>query len=217
MTLRSSLTARPWTPTAREELPVSSRLAIPTARLGLFVFMVVVTVLFTLLASAYLMRMTMPDWRPLSEPPVLWANSMFLLLSSLALYVTSVAFRRGRPKVAIGGFLVGVALAIAFLVGQMLAWWQLGTLGYYLASNPANTFFYVLTTLHGLHLVGGLLALGWAAVRLGDGANPMAARQSLDLCVLYWHFLLLIWVGLFALLLADNDGAIVMPGMNHTM
>ena len=71
------------------------------------------------------------------------------------------------------------------------------------AGNPANAFFYVLTALHGLHLIGGLVVLG-----PDDGASCRAAvrssvdlRLSVELCAMYWHFLLLVWLVLFALLL----------------
>ena len=92
------------------------------------------------------------------------------------------------------------ATVFAFLIGQLLAWQQLNAGGYYLASNPASTFFYLLTAVHGLHLLGGLVALGRAAIRVRRGVDPNRLRLSLELCAMYWHFLLLVWLVLFALL-----------------
>jgi cytochrome c oxidase subunit 3 len=92
------------------------------------------------------------------------------------------------------------ATVFAFLIGQLLAWQQLNAGGYYLASNPASTFFYLLTAVHGLHLLGGLIALGRTALRVRGGVDPDRLRLSLELCAMYWHFLLLVWLVLFALL-----------------
>ena len=93
-------------------------------------------------------------------------------------------------------------LAVAFLVGQLLAWRELVAAGYALASNPANSFFYLLTAVHGLHVLGGLVAWpgdarGWR----GSETETEEVRLSVDLCAIYWHFLLFVWLVLFALLL----------------
>src|SRR5690606_37080423 len=94
---------------------------------------------------------------------------------------------------------------VAFLVGQLLAWRQLNGLGAFDISNPAIAFFYLITALHGLHLLGGLVA--WARTTLGLWRRPDPARAALRirLCATYWHFLLLLWLILFGLLFSGND------------
>ena len=87
------------------------------------------------------------------------------------------------------------------LVGQLLVWRQLGSLGYFVDSNPSNSFFYLITGLHGLHLLGGLVAWFRASVRLWRGAEVAKIRMSVELCAVYWHFLLLVWLVMFGLLL----------------
>ena len=110
--------------------------------------------------------------------------------------------RRGQFGRASAGMLAGGLTAIAFLVGQWLAWRELQAAGYYAAGNPANAFFYVLTGLHGLHLLGGLVVWGWTVARMSRGRVALAAvRTSIELCTVYWHFLLFIWLVLFGLLL----------------
>jgi cytochrome c oxidase subunit 3 len=95
-----------------------------------------------------------------------------------------------------------------FLIGQVWAWKQLYATGQYGVSSPAFTFFVLLTAIHGLHLVGGLVVWGRAAVRIRRGLEQAelpevaALRQSVQLCATYWHWLLLIWLVLFAILLA---------------
>lgn len=216
MSLFGALVAKPWLSSSGSGFPASGRLRIPTARLGLIFFLVVVTVLFLLLTVAYLMRMGFGDWVPLSEPPVLWLNTLALVLSSAALHWSWAAVRQGRRDSAWTALLAGGLFAALFLVGQLVAWRQLDALGYYVASNPANTFFYLLSALHGLHLLGGLVAWGRTARKFRRAAGINELRPSVELCTLYWHFLLVVWVALFGLLLADNGGAgAVLQPMRH--
>jgi cytochrome c oxidase subunit 3 len=198
MSILGPLSAKPWLESGSGEFPASGRLRIPTGRLGLLIFLVVVSVLFLLLSAAYVMRMGFGDWVPLDEPPILWANTLALVLSSAAFHYA------GRSPAAL---YAGGVFAALFLAGQLVAWKQLDGLGYFVAANPANTFFYLLSALHGLHLLGGLAAWGRAAGKLRHGGAPAGLRQEIRLCALYWHFLLVLWLGLFGLLLADNGGA----------
>jgi len=69
------------------------------------------------------------------------------------------------------------------------------------ATNPSSSFFYLITAVHGLHLMGGLLVLGRTTVRVARGADLRKIRLSVELCATYWHFLLVAWIALFALLL----------------
>jgi cytochrome c oxidase subunit 3 len=216
MSILGTLAGKPWLESGAGEFPASGRLRIPTGRLGLIIFLVVVSVLFLLLAAAYIMRMGFGDWVPLDEPPVLWLNTLALVLSSAAFQWSWVGVRRGRAGSARTGLFAGGLFAALFLAGQLVAWRQLDVLGYYVASNPANTFFYLLSALHGLHLLGGLVAWGRTAGKLRHFGAASELRPEIELCALYWHFLLIIWLALFGLLLADNGGpgAVLQP-MRH--
>jgi cytochrome c oxidase subunit 3 len=116
-----------------------------------------------------------------------------------------MAARRGDIDGIAVGLCAGGASAITFLVGQLLAWRQLNGAGYFLASNPANSFFYLITAVHGLHLVGGLVALGRTAAKVLRGAEASQIRLSVELCTIYWHFLLLVWLVLLGLLTGWTD------------
>jgi cytochrome c oxidase subunit 3 len=105
-----------------------------------------------------------------------------------------------RVRVAL---IAGGVLALAFLAGQLLAWRQLSASGYFMASGPASAFFYLLTGVHGLHLLGGLLVWGKTVVRMAHGAELIDLRLSVELCTVYWHYLLLVWLVLFAVLLSN--------------
>jgi cytochrome c oxidase subunit 3 len=152
------------------------------------------------------MRMNMVDWRALPVPRLLWFNTGVLVVSSAALQWAHMAARRNDMNGVIVGLCAGAASAITFLVGQLLAWQQLSVAGYFLASNPANSFFYMITAMHGLHLMGGLVAVGRTTAKVWRGAAMTQVRLSVELCAIYWHFLLLVWLVLLALLTGWTDG-----------
>ena len=87
------------------------------------------------------------------------------------------------------------------MTGQLFVWQQLVDLGYYANSNSANAFFYLLTAVHGAHLLGGLVAWGRSVLRMRQASGVADVRLSVELCTTYWHYLLLIWLILFGLLL----------------
>jgi cytochrome c oxidase subunit 3 len=203
------LAAKPWLEEGviadwREESPSS----LPPAKIGLGVFLAVVGSLFALFISAYSMRMTMVDWRTLPVPKLLWFNTGVLVASSVALQWAYMAARRNDVDGVIIGLLVGGMSAVIFLVGQLLAWQQLNVAGYFVASNPANSFFYLITAAHGLHLMGGLVALGRTTAKVWRGGELVRMRLSVELCAIYWHFLLLVWLVLLGLLTGWTDGFI---------
>lgn len=204
MSLFSRLTEKSWEgPGADAVDPASYRP--PAARVGVIVYFGVITVLFGLISSAYVMRMGMPgmghgamgDWRPMPEPPLLWINSFVLLLSSLAWEAARAGMRQGRAEVTRRALHGAGALGILFLAGQLLLWREFMQAGFYAASNPANAFFYLITALHGLHIAGGLFFWVRAVLGLRAGAD---VRLPVELCAIYWHFLLLVWVLMLALL-----------------
>jgi cytochrome c oxidase subunit 3 len=179
--------------------------SLPSAKIGLGVFLAVVGSLFALFISAYSMRMSMVDWRALPVPKLLWFNTGVLITSSIALQWAYMAARRNDMDGVIIGLLAGAASAVIFLVGQLLAWQQLKVAGYFVASNPANSFFYLITAMHGMHLMGGLVALGRTTAKVWRGAKMIQVRLSVELCAIYWHFLLLVWLVLLGLLTGWTD------------
>jgi len=206
MSLFSRLTEKSWEgPSADAVDPASYRP--PAARVAVVVYFGVITVLFGLISSAYVMRMgmqgmghgAMGDWRPMPEPPLLWVNSFVLLLSSLAWEAARLGVRQERTDLMRRSMLCAGILGILFLAGQLLLWRELVQAGYYASSNPANAFFYLITALHGLHIAGGLFFWIRAVLGLRAGAD---VRLPVELCAVYWHFLLLVWALMLALLIS---------------
>jgi len=196
----SRLTAKSWE-RGEQEGDIGAIRA-PPARIGLLLFMAVVTSLFTLFLTAYSMRMHHSvGWCHLTIPNILWVNTGILLAASLALQFAANAAGSGRREFARTALVAAGALSIGFLAGQVLAWRAVGPSLYFVQGSPAIAFFYVLTIVHGLHLVGGLYVLGRSSLRFARGAELIDLRQSLSLCATYWHFLLLVWLAVFGVLL----------------
>ncbi|MEP9390198.1 cytochrome c oxidase subunit 3 [Mesorhizobium sp. KR9-304] len=172
----------------------------PTAKIGLGVFLAVVGCLFALFASAYFMRMELSDWQALPLPRLLWVNTGVLVLSSVALHLAVAAVRRDQLDTARLALVTGGLTALAFLAGQLIAWRELSESGYPLGANPANSFFYLLTAMHGLHIIGGLIALGRTTAKAWANVPRDQLRLSIELCAMYWHFLLFIWIGVLVLI-----------------
>lgn len=200
--LRQTLNTEPWVSHAADNAVSGTSINTPAKTFGLASFLAVATSLFALFVSAYAMRMHMGDWRPLGEPGLLWVNSGFLVLASIAYQWTRGAAVSGRGARLKPGLAIAGLFTFLFLGGQFIAWTQLQASGHYVSSNPANAFFYVLTAVHAVHLLGGLWVWARSVVKVFTGAEAESVRLSIKLCTVYWHYLLLVWVVLFALLLS---------------
>ncbi|ANL34818.1 cytochrome c oxidase subunit 3 [Rhizobium phaseoli] len=197
------LASKPWLETGSVQLPAHDgvdRPPLPAVKIGLFVFLGVVGALFSLAVSAYFMRAASADWWGMPVPRLLWVNTAALALSSAALQWAKHEAGHGRMANPRPALVAAFALAVFFLAGQIQAWRELTAAGYVLADNPANSFFYMLTGLHGLHILGGLAVLAHTTVRAFS--TEVAAdrlRLSVDLSAIYSHFMLAVWLLLFAL------------------
>ena len=166
-------------------------------RVGVAATCISVLAFFSALVLAYYWRSrTPPFWQPLVLPRTLWVSTALILASSLTFEAARRLFRRGRWRVASHLLLATASLGVAFLASQLTAWRQLIKQGAYLAQNPHSSFFYLFTGLHGAHLIGGLVAL--FVVVLGKSKR----RELVDVVAFYWHFLGVLWIALFAVLLS---------------
>jgi cytochrome c oxidase subunit 3 len=166
----------------------SPQVGLNSAELGLWIFLATVTMLFAGFTSAYIVRSAGPDWQPIPLPPILWFNTIVIAASSVAL-------ESGRARSS-RWIWVAALLGLIFLIGQLFAWRLLAARGFYLPSNPHSAFFYILSGLHGLHLLAGICALAYLLIR-GERST-----LSWRLCATYWHFVGALWVYLLLVLFA---------------
>jgi cytochrome c oxidase subunit 3 len=141
------------------------------------------------------------DWFAIPLPTALYSNSLILLGSSVAMEFARRSLRAGNGGRASRSILFTAMLGVAFLAGQVYGWQQLGREGSRAAANPGSFFFYLITGAHGALLIVGLAFLGTIGGRLGNARASARSRSALGTIALYWHFLDVLWLGLFALLL----------------
>lgn len=200
--LRQTLNTQPWVSEPADDAVSGASMDSNSKTVALTAFLAVATSIFALFISAYTIRMEEPDWRPLAEPTLLWANTVALILASVAYHWTRNAAVNGIQKRLKPGLILSGALTILFLLGQFVAWQQLNAAGYYADRNVANAFFYMLTAAHGMHMLGGLWVWARSTIKVWTGAEADSVRLSIELCTVYWHFLLLVWIVLFGMLLS---------------
>lgn len=175
-------------------------------RIGMWVGLASILMLFIALTSAYIVRGVPAlsggesDWLPLEMPRVLWLTTGVLLLSSVSMELARRALKRNEYASFKKWISLTTVFGVAFLAGQLMAWQQLTAQGVYINSHPHSSFFYLLTSLHGVHLLGGVIALGYvtvAALRMRIGFKR---RTAVDVTSIYWHFMDGLWIYLFGLL-----------------
>ena len=200
--LKHSFNVQPWIPEPVDETANQAPMGANSKMVALTTLLAVVSSFFALIMSAYALRMDYGDWVPLNEPQLLWGNTGLLVLASIAYQWTRNGAVSGRVWRIKPGLLVTGALTLAFLIGQVVVWRMLTASGQYASTNPATAFFYLMTVLHAVHILGGMYVWARATLRVVRGAHPDSVRESVVLCTVYWHFLLIVWLVMFGLLLS---------------
>ena len=201
MSLVKQVTNKPW---ERKGIigPLHPEGAFPVApeKVALGFFLMVVAVIFSLFTVSYFIRMELDDWTPLAEPGQLWFNTGLLIISSVLFQWSRNLVKKNETRNLRLALFGGGVFAIAFIVAQYLVWNGLRSQGVTISSNPADSFFYLLTGLHGAHMLGGLWVWSRTSIKLLSGAEPKQIKLSVELCTVYWHALLVVWLVLFGIL-----------------
>ena len=199
------LSQKPWeaSQAAIDNQHDGKTLYLSKAKLGVRTIMVVSTVIFSLFVVSYSDRMLVHDWRSLSEPWLLWINTGILIITSFVFHKAKILSDKNEFEKAKNYLLLVGFLTFAFITGQLLVWQHYVNLGQYASTNPANAFFYLFTALHGVHVLGGLFFWARATKKLlTKNFNVSKIKQAIELCAIYWHFLLIVWFILFGLMIA---------------
>jgi len=206
-----------------EALDFATRLR--RARLGLIVALTAVMMIFVSYSSAYIVRQGLPtldprtntlvhDWLPLRLPNFLLINTFVLLISTITMELArrqsareaaasvsaSVPSSTRLNAEAMPWLALTTILGLAFLAGQWLVWSELSASGFYLATSPSSSFFYLLTGMHGIHLLGGVLALLAASAAATLRKSAATRGVMVDVSAWYWHFMTFLWVYILCLL-----------------
>ncbi len=154
---------------------------------------------FMALTSSYIVRRGLGnDWKNFVLPRILWVNTVVLLASSATLELARKALARGQNEAFRNLWLLTTGLGLTFVGGQLAAWRQLHAAGVFLATNPSSSFFYVFTAAHGLHLLGGVVALLYVAFRSWRKSRTTQSVAA-EITGVYWHFLDGLWIFLLLL------------------
>ena len=199
------ITQKPWDPNQAklDNLHSGETLNLSKAKLGLRFIMIVSSIFFCLFIVTYADRMVYADWQKMPEPTLLWFNTIVLLITSAFFISAQIASKKNDFHIVKNRFFWIGGFSFIFLLGQLIVWQQLIKLGYFMNTNPANAYFYLFTTLHGLHLIGGLFYWNITLKKIWISENIAIekTKQSIELCAIYWHFLLIVWIVLFSLMI----------------
>jgi cytochrome c oxidase subunit III len=179
-------------------------IAMHPKKFALWLFMVTVVMIFAALTSAYIVRQSEGNWLEYELPDIFWYTSGIIVLSSITLHWAYLSAKKddfGQLRVAM---LLTSLLGIAFLIGQWYSWVALVDRDVFFVGNPAGSFLYVFTGLHGLHLVGGVIFL--IIVLISSYNYKVHSKQmiTLEMCVTFWHFLGGLWLYLFMFMLLNH-------------
>ncbi len=166
-----------------------------TYQTGMWMALAAIIMVFAAFTSAMVVRKGLSnDWVATALPRILYMNTAMLLASSVTLEISRRSLTSGMGRRFALLLYATVALGLAFVGGQLMAWRELGERGVYLATNPSSSFFYLLTATHGVHLLGGIVALAYVALKARSIALGQKKRTAVDVAALYWHFMDGLWI-----------------------
>lgn len=177
----------------------SPKQAFDKYRVGMWFGIAAIVMMFMAITSAYVIR-TGEDWKPISVPSALWLSTLAIIASSITFDGACKALKNGLDRIFKQKLLATTGLGALFLFGQIYSWRQLVGQGIYLSANPHSDFFYLLTGLHALHLLGGIFALAWLVFGAFRNRFTPERRTGVEVTALYWHFMDVLWIYLFLLL-----------------
>ena len=175
-------------------------------RIGVWAAVGSILMLFVALTSAFIVRSASAnDWRPIVMPKILWLSTALIVVSSVTIELSRRSLKRQNNPAYVRWLVNTLVLGGGFVASQLFAWRQLIRQGVYLAANPYNSFFYLFTAAHGVHLLGGVAALAYLVITTRAARTSVEGELrrvgSVEAVTIYWHFMDVLWIGLFLLLI----------------
>ena len=204
MSIFETLAQKPWLPSQekKDNLHTGKSFEFDSSRVALICFLGSITALFSLFFVAYVGRMAYGDWRVLPEPPLLWVNTIILIISSILFQKAKNLANKFMFKNAKYYLMAAGLTAVLFIAGQFKVWDELTSYGYFVDSNASFAFFYMLTGLHMFHMLGGLVVWTWSMTQINKtDLSYRKLKSTIGSTAIYWHYLLAVWLVLFSILL----------------
>ncbi|MCZ8355264.1 MAG: cytochrome c oxidase subunit 3 [Cyclobacteriaceae bacterium] len=179
-------------------------LAMNPRKFALWLFIVSVCMIFASLTSAYIVRQAEGNWFVFQLPGLFTATTIMILLSSFTMHWAYVSAKKNNVEMVKTALVITAILGFGFLVGQFLAWGKLVEQNVHFVGNPSGSFVYVLSGLHGLHIVSGVVVLIVALVAAFRMQIHSKNMNLIEMCATYWHFLDVLWLYLFLFMLFNR-------------
>lgn len=188
------------------DMTYDTRARINPKKFALWVGMASITMMFGAFTSAYLVKQAAGNWLEYKMPTVFYINTAVILISSVALHTSVVAFRKGKESLYKAGVVLALILGITFVALQYVGWTQLFATGVDLKGNVSGSFMYVITGVHALHVLGGIAAIVVATLHAFTLKFNVTEKRTnrFELVLHYWHFVDALWVYLFLFLLISK-------------
>jgi cytochrome c oxidase subunit 3 len=182
--------------------------AYPSNKYRILMWFLLLAVLMTFggLIGAYIVVSTngVLEWKPFNLPVQVWVSTVLIFASSVTYHLAHRSLFDGRQEKARRFYLATAVLGGMFIASQLLVWLAIVQRGVYLQSNPYAGFFYILTAVHAIHVIGGIVALGYIVLRswlpTKDPEELEQRRVFSGPIGWYWHFMDVMWIVLLALL-----------------
>lgn len=183
---------------------IQQNLSMNPKKFLLWLGIVSIIMMFAAFTSAYLVRRAEGNWLEFSIPKIFTYSTIVLILSSISMHFSYWAAKKDQFLLLRSAISITFVLGIVFLLMQWFGWKELVKNNVFLVGNPSGSFFYVLSGLHGLHIVSALIVLIFALVSAFKFNIHAKKLNQMEMCVTYWHFLDLLWLYLFVFLLYNN-------------
>lgn len=186
------------------DTPVEQPLSMHPKKFALWLFIVTVVMIFAAFTSAHIVRQADGDWLIYDIPSMLWYTSGIILLSSVFMQWAYIAAKKDKLEQVKIALTITTALGIVFLFGQLQAWDQLVDAGVFFVGNPAGSFMYIFTGIHGVHLISGVIYLIYMLISSFRYKVHSKNMLNMEMSATWWHFLGGLWIYLFIFLLLNH-------------
>jgi cytochrome c oxidase subunit 3 len=178
--------------------------AMDPKKFAMWLFMASVTMIFAALTSAYMVRQAGGNWAVFELPSLFGATTAIILVSSITMHWAYLSAKKNNLEMTKVAISITTLLGVAFLIGQWMAWTALVRENVYFVGNPSGSFVYVLSGVHMLHIIGGVVFLLIVLVATFRFKVHSKRLSQIEMCATYWHFLDALWLYLFVFLLLNR-------------